>query len=167
MEENKIQANQSIIDFNKTIITICSSILTAFIGFIIYQNISLSTLNYVVLSLFVIAIFVSLYGFGSTIAALRDKSNSDRAILMTNISAVIMIIGIILLSTIKTEDDQDLTSILNKISTSTKSTGKHLDPDKINQLKFDNEKYQITFKTDSVFTKVIYSVKDKKIISIE
>ena len=167
MEENEIQANQSIIDFNKTIITICSSILTAFIGFIIYQNISFSILNYVVLGLFVLAIFVSLYGFGSTIAAMRDNSNSNTAILMTNISAVIMIIGIILLSTIKIENDQDLTSILNEISTSTKSTGKHLDSERINQLKFDGDKYHITFKTDTIFTNVTYSIKDKKIVSIE
>lgn len=167
MEENEIQANQSIIDFNKTIITICSSILTAFIGFIIYQNISLSTLNYFVLGIFVVAIFISLYGFGSTIASLRDNSNSNKAILMTNASAVIMIIGIILLSTIKSQNDLDLTSILNEISTSTKSTGKHLDPDRIHQLKFDGDKYQITFKTDSVLTNVIYSTKNKKIISIE
>ncbi len=167
MKENEIQAYQSIIDFNKTIITICSSILTAFIGFIIYQNISLSTLNYVVLGLLVITILVSLYGFGLTIAALRDNANSNTAILMTNTSAVIMIVGIILLSTIKIQNDQDLTDILSEISNSTKSTGKQLGPDRINQLKFDGDKYQIIFKTDSVFTKVTYSVKDKKIISIE
>ncbi len=167
MTENEIQANQSIIDFNKTIITICSSILTALIGFIIYQNLSLSLLNYVVLGMFVIAIFVSLYGFGLTIAALRDTSNSNTAILMTNISAIIMIIGIILMSTIEIHKDQDLTSILIEISTSTKSTSKHLEPDRINQLKFDGDKYIILFKSDSVFTKVTYSVKDKKILSIE
>ncbi len=167
MEENEIQAYQSIIDFNKTIITICSSILTAFIGFIIYQNIALSTLNYAVLGLFVIAIFVSLYGFGSTIAALRDKSNSNTAILMTNISAVIMIVGIILISTIKIQTDHDLTCILSEISTSTKSLGKHLDPNSINQLKFDGDKYHITFKTDSIFTNLTYSITDKKIVSIE
>lgn len=167
MSENEIQANLSIIDFNKTIITICSSVLTAFVGFIIYQNISLSTLNYLVLGIFVITILISLYGFGSTIASLRDSSNSNIAILMTNISAIIMIIGILLLSTFKIENDKDLDGILNQIYLTTKSTNKKLAPEKLYQLKLQNDKYELTFKTDTIVTKVIYSIKDGKIVNIE
>jgi hypothetical protein len=168
MNENEIQANQSIIDFNKTIITICSSILTAFISFIVYQNTSLSLLNYLVLGMFVLAIFISLFGFGSTIGALRDNNtNTNKAILATNTSAIIMIVAILLLSTFKIENEQDLNNILKQISKSSNSTNKHLNPDRLKKLKYKNEKYEFLYKSDSTLTKVIYSIKEKKIISIE
>lgn len=167
MAENEVEAHKSIIEFNKTIITICSGILTAIIGLIVFQDITVTTSDYFILAPFVISIFLSLYGFGYTIAALRDQTNSNNALRMTNLSALVMIISIFLLFALGKPEQDTIDSILESIEESTKTTGRNLIPENMQSILSTRDGYVISFKTDSMITKVTYSKSAKKIISIE
>lgn len=167
MAENEVEAHKSIIEFNKTIITICSGILTAIIGLIVFQDITVTTSDYFILAPFVISIFLSLYGFGHTIAALRDQTNSNNALRMTNLSALVMIISIFLLFALGKPKQDNIDSMLESIEESTKTTGRNLIPENMQSILSTRDSYVISFKTDSVITKVNYSKSEKKITSIE
>lgn len=163
-----IEAYKSIIDFNKTILTIASSVLTILIAYVIYQNIDLNTLNFISIGLIVFAILFALFGFGSAIETIKDGKSRPSAILMSNASGFILISGIVLiLFTFKYRQEKSIDFILNTIEKSTTTLNQKLSAAKMNSLNYKDYKYTIIYQIDSIEQTVIYQVNTDKIESIK
>jgi len=162
-----IDAYKSIIDFNKTIITIASSILTALIAYIVYQNIDLRLLNYLSILLVMLSILLSLYGFGSSIQTVKDGVSRKGTILMTNIAGFFLIAGILLLLSFNHKKEKNIDEILTTIESSTTRLQQSLSPEKIKSIELKNNIYTIIFDVDSLEKTVKYSTGDDMILSIK
>lgn len=163
-----VDAYKSIIDFNKTIITIASSVLTVLIAYIIYQSIDLKIQNYLSISLIVLAIFLSLFSFGGAIQTVKDGTSRKGTILTTNLSAFFLIGGIVLtLFAFKHRQEKSIDEILDKIEKSTTTLSIQLYPKTIKYLVYENEKYTLIYQADSIEHTVVYSVKTDNIVTIK
>lgn len=163
-----IDAYKSIIDFNKTIITISSSVLTALIAYVIYQNIDLKALSYISIGLIVLAILFSLFGFGGAIKAVKDGQSRPSTIFVSNASGFILIFGIVLiLFAFKPRQEKSIDEILNTIEKSTTSLNQKLSAKTMMSLEYNNDKYIIIYQSDNVEYRVVYEVKTDKIESIK
>lgn len=163
-----IDAYKSIIDFNKTIITISSSVLTALIAYVIYQNIDLNALNYLSIGLIVLAILFSLFGFGGAIKTVKDGQSRPSTVFMSNASGFILISGIVLtLFAFKHRQEKSIDDILNTIEKSTTTLKQKLSAQTMKSLEYNDYKYTIIYQIDSIEHKVVYQAKTDRIESIK
>lgn len=162
-----VEAYKSIIDFNKTIITIASSVLTAIIAFIVYQNIELRWTHYLTLALIVVSIFFSLFGFGYAIQTVKDGVSRNLTILFTNIGAFVLIIGIGFILTFSSKKHKSIDLMLKQIEESTLTIKKKLTPEHVKSIVIKDSDYIINYQSDSLNTQVIYSGKSEMILSIK
>lgn len=168
MASSTVEAYKSIIDFNKTIITIASSVLTALIAYVIYQNIDLATLNYISIGLIVLAILFSLSGFGAAISTVKDEKSRPKTVLMTNASVFILTGGIVLtLFAFKNRQEKSIDAILTKIEKSTTTLNQKFSPKSMKSLEYANETYTIVYKIDSLEHTVVYAPKTNNIVTIK
>ena len=165
---NTVDAYKSIIDFNKTIITIASSVLTALIAYVIYQNIDLNALNYISIGLIVLAILFSLFGFGGAISTIKDEKPRPKTVFFTNASGFILIGGVVLtLFAFKQRQDKSVDQILTNIEKSTTTLNQKLSPKNMKSLEYEKETYTIVYKIDSLEHTVVYTTKTDKIAIIK
>lgn len=163
-----IDAYKSIIDFNKTIITISSSVLSALIAYVIYQNIDPNAMNYISIGLIVLAILFSLFGFGGAIKTVKDGQSRPLTVFVSNASGFILISGIVLtLFAFKHRQEKSVDDILTTIERRTTTLNPKLTAKTMNSLEYNNDKYTIIYRIDSVEYKVVYEVKTDKIESIK
>lgn len=163
-----IEAYKSIIDFNKTILTISSSVLTVLIAYVIYQNIDLNTLNFISICLIVFAILFALFGFGGAIKTIKDGQSRPVTVFMSNASGFILISGIVLtLFAFKHRQEKSIDFILNTIEKSTTTLSQKLSAEKMISLNYNDYKYTIIYQIDSTELKVIYQLNTDKIESIK
>jgi len=177
INNSTIDAYKSVIDFNKTIITIASSVLTALIAYIVYQNIYLKPLNYISIFFIIASILFSLYGFGKAIQTLfglgkviqnlNDEDSRKKSILMTNIGGFFLIIGIVLLLSFNHKKEKSIDEILTKIESSTSTLQQKLVPNNLKSIEYNNEIYTIIFSTDCLDKTVKYSNKNDQILSVK
>jgi hypothetical protein len=166
--DNTVDAYKSIIDFNKTIITIASSVLTALIVYVIYQDIDLKALNYISIVFIVLAILSSLYGFGGAIRTVKDEQSRVCAIFATNASVFILIGGIVLtLFAFKNRQVKNIDEILTIIEKTTTTLNQKLSTKSMKSLEYKNETYTIIYKIDSLEYTVVYATNTNNIVNIK
>ena len=153
---NTSEAYKSVIDFNKTIISISSSILAALIAYLVYQKISFRLLNFISLIFLVCSIIFSIAGFGKAIMTIKDNYSRKATIVLSNFGAFFLILGILAILLIK-EDKQTIDNILYNVENSTTRLGKHFSPEKCIKIELRDENYIFTYKTDSTINEVFYS----------
>lgn len=165
--QNTVEAYKSIIDFNKTIITISSSVLTALIAYIVYQNIELNFFNYLSIFSLIGAILLSLYGFGNAIHTVKKGDSRKGTILMTNIGGFLLMVGIVLLLTFNAKKQKSVDQVLKRIEQATSSLNNKLIPPNFKSIELIDNNYLVKYSMDSTYIQVIYSMTDNKIISIK
>lgn len=161
-----VEAYKSIIDFNKTIISISSTILAALIAYLIYQKIEFRLINYVSLSMMIISITLSIWGFGQAIKTVKDSNSRPGTIALTNLGAFFLLAGILANLLIK-DDVKTIDEILKIVEKSTTTLNKKLSAQNCNSIEIDNEAYILQYKTDSIVSVVTYSLKSQSIVSIK
>jgi len=161
------EAYKQIIEFTKVIISLASTILTALMGYLVFEHKALEGLNLIGPILLVISILFSLQGFGKAIKTVKTGVTNQSAILYTNLGAGIMILGIISISFIKPEKEISIDSVLEAVSKSSTSLKKSLFPENCDRIDKRGEDYVIHYKADSLSTQVVYSVKENRISSIQ
>lgn len=163
-----VDAYKSIIEFNKTIITISSSVLSALIAYIIYKNIDLNALNYISIGSIILAILFSLFGFGGAITTIKDGQSRPFTVFVSNASGFILITGIFLtLFAFKHRQEKSINDILTTIEKTTNTLKQKLTAKTMNSLEYNNDKYTIIYRIDSAEYKVVYEVNTDKIESIK
>lgn len=169
-DQNYSDAFKSVIEFNKIIISISSTILAVLITFLVTQNFSLINWRNVISPIvLIIAIFLSLAGFGHSIPAIRSNQNNKKAITFSNYSGYVMLIGIICIFFIQKNltdnSGNSVNEVLQKINNTSKLMGYKLQNKDIQNILKSENRYFIMYLNDSVKLKIIYSVDTNNIIS--
>ncbi|MCH7408953.1 hypothetical protein MM239_06075 [Belliella sp. DSM 111904] len=166
-KNNVLEAYKMVIDYNKVVISLASTILAGQIAFLVFQETPFIWTNYFSSLFLVITIILSLIGFGKSILTIKTEISNAKAILFTNLSVCAMILGIALIGAIQPEQEQSLDKILKDISTTTSSLEKGLTPQNCMKIIFSKDIYTIDYSDFKGKTKVIYSTRKNKIVSIE
>ena len=165
--DNTVAAYQSVIDFNKTIISITSTILAALISYLVFQNYNLSIRNLISPIILVISLICSLFGFGYAIPAINKSVSKKAAITFSNIGAGIMLIGIIAIVSIEEKEKINIKNILVDIENSLKSVDSKLTPQNCKSFELTDQNYILQYKHDSINIQIIYSLDKEKITSVK
>lgn len=165
-KELSLEINKLIIEFNKTLITIATSVLTAIIAYIVYKGIELAFINYLSISALILSIIFSFFGFGKAIPTNNDNTIRNNSILHTNISGFLLIIGIILLLTFRSYPPNNIDQILYRVEKTTVNLKYNLSQSNFRKLELNKGNYIIYYSIDNVSKKVVYSIKDNKIVAI-
>ena len=114
---NHVEAWKGVIDFGKTVISISSAVLTAFLGYYALNQISMwgSYLNFVSPVLLLLSIVMALFGFGRSIKAISSGSSQKSGIGLTNWSVVFLVGGILAVALINIGSNKSLEKILAEI----------------------------------------------------
>lgn len=167
MNNSTVDAYKSIIDFNKTIITLASGILTGLIAFKIYSDLAIDFYTCTCIGLIVLSIFLSLFAFGGAIQTVKNGTSQPSTIFLTNVGAFSLVIGILMIFALDIQKKSpSIDLMLNQIEQTTSSLGKDLKPDKVKEIHFQDPNYLITYGTDSVSVTVVYSSEKEQVISV-
>ena len=166
IQNNIVEAYKQVIDYNKVILSLASTILAGQLGYLVYRGDSFEITDYSSATVLVITLVLSLLGFGKSIRAIKRGHSEIKGILFTNLSAYSLIIGILLIGVIKNDKVESLDAMLENISNSTLSLERGLTPDNCKKIKLKNNQYQLEYLTNNVGTEVIYSKITNQIISV-
>jgi len=160
------EAYKSIIDFNKTIISISSSVLTGVIAYLVYQDIDFAFQNYIGVALLIISVLLSIKSFGAAIKTVKDSISRPATIIYANFGAFTLIAGIVAILCIQ-QQKKDINHILLDIEQTTSNYQKKLNPLKCIKISSNDDQYVLTYKNDSTNIVVTYSIKKDRVLSIK
>lgn len=161
------EAYTAVIDFNKTIVAITSTILASLISFLVFQNYNLSFTNIISPVLLFGSLVFSFLGFGYAIPAINTDTSKIWAVRYSNIGASLMLIGIICISLIESKEKENIDQILLKIENSLKKIEPSLIQKNCKSFELIENNYIIYYSQDSLHRRIIYSLDKEKIISFE
>jgi hypothetical protein len=161
-----VEAYKNVIEFNKTIISISSTILAALIAFIVYQQIEFRILNYLSLALLVISIGLSIFGFGRAIETVKDGTSRAYTILLTNLGSGFLILGILAILLVK-DGAPSVDKVLQTVEKSATMFRTNFSAKNCQSIDFVGGYYILRYKNDSSVTEVRFSVDKNRIISIK
>jgi hypothetical protein len=169
IDKSHVEAWKSVIDFAKTIISIASAILTAFIGYYALNQIPLtgSWLNFVSPVLLLVSIITALYGFGRSIKAVSSGVSQKDGVLLSNLSVGFLLLGILAVALVNTGGNKSLDKVLADIDKMPPVSGFELKQDAIQKIVMEDQNYVITYARDAVSVTVTYSEKEGRIIKLE
>ena len=160
------EAYKSIIDFNKTIISISSSILAGVIAYLVYQEIEFAIQNYIGIALLIISVLLSIKSFGAAIKTVKDAVSRPATIIYANFGAFTLIAGIVAILCIQ-KQKVTIDKVLSEIQNTTSQFSKKLDAKQCTKILSKEDDYVLTYKVNNVDVDVTYSIKKDKIISIK
>ncbi len=164
----KVEAWKSVIDFNKTSISLASGILLAVIGFFVFQGQAslIERWNWVSPALLVLSIACSIYGFGRAISAIGTSKSDWFAVLLTNLGPIFVVAGIFCLLLIERSEAPTIDSVLSAISDETKSYPVPLTASSAPRVEYQNGLYVITYTAAGKSTVVKFDETTRRIVSI-
>lgn len=160
------EAYKSIIDFNKTIISISSSILTGVIAYLVYQEIDFAIQNYIGIILLILSVLLSIKSFGVAIKTVKDSISRPSTIVYANLGAFTLIAGIVAILFIK-QQKQTIDGVLSNIEMTTSKFHMKLSPKYCENIQSDEDYYFLTYQIDTSSIEVKYSVKKEIVLSIK
>lgn len=166
---NHLEAWKAVIDFVKTIISISAAILTAFVGYYALNQLSLgaSLFNFISPLLLLASIVAALFGFGRSIKAISSGATQVAGVLLSNVSAILLLGGILAVSLINTGGNKTLDKILDEIDHLPPVAGFELKPDAVQTIVMDDQNYVITYDRFGACVTVTYSKKEGRIIKVQ
>ena len=165
-EYNYSTAYQSVVDFNKVIISISSSILAVLTSYLVLNNSVDDLQNFTSPIVLIISIIFSLLGFGYALPAIRKNKSEIVAVRLSNFGAGLMILGIILITTIDLKK-QNIDGIITEIENSFQQKYDIVDMKYCENIEFQKNNIQFNFKKDSTKIEINYSPEKKKITSFK
>lgn len=166
VDQNVVKAYEAIIDFNKVIISICSSILAALIAYLAFQGAEYEMQSFLCLAVLVLSIIASVTSFGRAIETLKDGISKPQTILLANVGAGLLIVGVFTVFLVKPKDDKSIDAVLISIGNATKSMKNKLSPEKCIRIELKEGYYFMAYKVDSTEKEVIYSLAQRKITAV-
>lgn len=161
------EAYKAIIDFNKTIISIASTILAALISLLVFQGYPITPANFAGAVLIFLAILCSLLGFGKSIRPLQTDIGSNRAKLYSNVAGYLLLFGIALLTLIHKKEETSLEKIMSQVEKTGRSMHKNLDPIHCLKVIQQKEVCVLKYRYDSLVAEVTFSFSANDIINFE
>lgn len=161
------EAYTAVIDFNKTIIAISSTILATLISYLVFQNYNLISINLISPLILFISLIFSFLGIGFAIPAINTDTSKIWAVRHSNIGAGLMLMGIMSIIFIKPKDKASIDQILLKIETSLKRIEPSLIQKNCRSFELIEGNYIIYYSQDSLHRRVVYSLDKENIISLQ
>jgi len=161
------EAYTAVIDFNKTIISITSTILAALISYLVFQDYSLGFPNILSPIALIISLVFSFFGIGCAIPAININQSKIWAVRFSNIGAAIMLTGIILIIFIEKKNSPDINTILVHIEKSLEKVDSKLNQSNCKSFELIDNTYVLNYEHDTIKKQVIYSLDKEKIISLK
>ena len=162
MSENIKDSYTAVIDFDKVLISISSTILAALISYLVFQDYDLNFPNLIAPILLVVSLFLSLLGFGQAIPAIKKNQSRKLAVKASNLAAVAMFLGIFAIGLIRQKSTPTINEVLVQIENTSETLKTDLSAVNCNQIEFVNRNYILSYELDSLKVKIIYSLDDKK-----
>ena len=161
------EAYTAVIDFNKTIITITSTVLAALISYLVFQDYNLSFQNLISPLVLLISLIFSFFGIGLAIPAIHTDTSRIWAVRHSNIGASIMLIGIFCIGFIQPKEKLSIDKVLLKIETSIKRVEPSLTQKNCKSFELIDDNYIIFYSQDSLHRRVVYSLDKDNIVSLQ
>jgi len=161
------EAYKAIIDFNKAIISIASTILAALISFLVFQGYPITLVNFASPIIILVAIFLSLMGFGHSILALQTGISRPRAKLFSNFGAYFLLIGLSLIILIHKKEETNLQKVMSQVEKTGRSMHKNLDPAHCLNILQQKDICILKYRYDSLVAEVTFSFSANDIIHFE
>ncbi|GAA0884571.1 hypothetical protein GCM10009120_31690 [Sphingobacterium siyangense subsp. cladoniae] len=167
MAQNNKDAYLAVIEFNKTIVSITSTVLAALITFIVFQDYGLGFKNIIAPVVLVISLIFSLRGIGRAIPAIRLDQSKIWAVRYSNIGAFLMILGILLIGLIQKPEKPTMDITLSNIEKSLNKIYPLVEAKNCLTVQLENDEYVFHFQKDTLKRKVVYSIEKDKITATE
>lgn len=159
------EAYTAVIDFNKTIVSISSTILAALISYLVFQEYDFTIRNFTSPILLVISITFSFFGFGFAIPAINVAQAKIWAVRFSNIGAAVMLLGIISIAFIQKKELNDLDKILHKVETTFKTIDPKINRSNCQSFSLSGETYIFNFTDNKTIKQVTFSTNSQQIVS--
>ena len=167
-DKSHVEAWKSMIDYQKTIISLSSAILAAVVGFYLTgNNVQLWPNMLAPVLILIASIIAACYGFGRSIKSVKTGNSETMAAHLSNLATGLLVVGILSAFLISPTDPQSVDYIVNKIEKETRNLNPVLETKQIESITFSSDIYTITYKTKSRTKSVRYSVKKKIILEIK
>ena len=166
-QEGLLERWKAIIDFSKTVLGLTVSILTLLLGALIVGSVKLTWPVYTTGGLLLLSVFFALKSFGKGVDAIGDNQDNTGSVLYANISAGLLVVGILFLVFAKKEDTSTVDGILAKVQSTTKSTAFDYDPRRLKTFKISGDNCELTYEDAAkVAHVVIYSLRDERVVDV-
>lgn len=159
------EAYKNVIDFNKTVISISSAVLAGQIAYLVFQKADFLALNFVSSGVLTFSIFFCLASFGRAIKSVKDSQSRPSTLLLANLGAILLILGIFCLLLIKTQSQKSLDEITKEIEATSFLKSKGVVSKEFTNLSFKDNLYTFEYKHDTLNIQVAYSIVEYKIVS--
>jgi hypothetical protein len=166
--KSHVEAWKSLIDYQKTIISLSSAVLAAIVGFYltgkyteVWPTIILPVL------LLIVSIITACYGFGRAIKSVKTGESEPAAVSLSNWATGLLIAGILSAFSIDPKMSAGLDQIVSNIGKETSQLSDKLEPDKIESITYANKIYTLHYKTQSGTKMVTYTTEENKILEIK
>src|ERR1700690_1078176 len=97
VDPNHLEAWKGLIDFAKTVLSLSTAVLAAYVSYVVVNGESLHGWDFISPGLLVASIILSLFGFGRALPALKSGTSSVPGIFMTNASVGALVLAICLI----------------------------------------------------------------------
>lgn len=168
-DKSHVEAWKAVTEFAKTVISICSAILTAMLAYYVANQSDFheSRLNYLSPALLVIAIGCAIFAFGRSIKAVKSGDSQRGGVAYANASVVFMLAGILLIAAIQLKKSESLDSVLAKIEKETANLPLKLTPDMVLKVVTSDANYLVTYRKDADLIAVAFAAKEGRVTRLE
>ena len=166
VDKSHVEAWKAVTEFTKVIVSLSTSILTILVGYITLNSIDLSFYNLLPPFFLILAIVLSLFGFGRAIPAIKSGNQDRNSILFSNLSVLALIIGIISIPIISVNPQPSVDGVLKIVEQETQSLSYQLSPEKCEKVTVQGDVYTLSYSLKEKSVVVKYSKKSKEIIFV-
>ena len=166
-EENHREGYKSIIELNKVIVSLATSILTLLVGYLVLQKVTLAITVFIPISTIVITVLFSLMGFGRSVTSIGLNKPSYWAKGFTNLAAITLVLSIVSIPILFPKEKKSIEKVLGEIYHDTRDTKLVLSPLHLASFVNDDEAYVFQYSYDSTKAVVTYSKSRQEILKID
>ena len=167
MDTNHTEAWKAVTEFSKTVLSLSATVLAAIASYLVLQGAAITAWTAIAPALLVLAIILSLYGFGRAIKALKTGTSQTFALLGCNLGAVALLLSILALPFTLRSEPATIDSMLSAIENGTHSFPVPLSASNCRTITRQGDDYILTYATANATAQVTYSAAKNEILSIK
>lgn len=167
MSPNELEAWKAVTEFSKTVLSLSATVLAALASYIVLERPPVGLVMAVSPALLVLAVILSLYGFGRAIKALKSGASQKASLFGCNAGAVALLCSIVLLPFTLESPSQSVDSVLSFVEATTKTYPLSLSAANCKEISKVGDAYTLRYVIDGTSIMVTYSLSEDKIVSIK
>jgi hypothetical protein len=164
---NFIEEWKGVIDFTKTVLSISTGLLAAIASLLLVGNYKLHGTGWIPPTLLIVSALMSLFGFGRAIQALRTGSTKKAALLLSNLSVIVLIAAVVSAPFAIETESSSIDQALSSIEAATKKWPVDLSARNCSEISRKGEELTLTYQANGHTTQVVYSTATKTILQIK